>query len=263
MSLNTRLSTALYCTALIWFTGCVGPMACGHLGSCGSTACNQSCDGCGECEGCGELYIDPWINHRADRCDPCDRCGNHNGQSCGKCRSVFSGVASLWGYRCGDTGGCGNAGCGVACDAAPLCDICGNSGCAGGCGVMPLCDACGNAGCTGGCVVEPGCGACGCGNAGCAGGCVLPPSCGACGNPGCTGGCVVEPGCGCDSSCGGCDTCRVTHPNLTQATRQPTLAESIIRAVLPEDTMKTPRRTRKIFQPRRSSASGPPKSSDY
>ncbi|WP_442505735.1 hypothetical protein SH528x_004538 [Novipirellula sp. SH528] len=114
--------------ALLWFTGCCGPSCGGGAngpfmlggGGCGT-------QGCGECEGCGELYVDPWVNHPADACDPCDKCGNHNGQSCGKCRSVFSGVESLWGYRCGVDAGC-DGGCDSGCD----------SGCEVGCG----CESC-------------------------------------------------------------------------------------------------------------------------
>ena len=150
MSLANRLSIAMFCASLICFTGCcTGPFACGPNGSSGPVGFGSSCDGCGDCEGCGELYIDPWINDPADCCDPCDRCGNHNGQSCGKCRSVFDGVASLWGYRCGDTG------CDSGCDTG--CDSCGTTGC-GGCGVAtPSCgSSCG--GCdscrTGGGLVE-------------------------------------------------------------------------------------------------------------
>ncbi len=118
-----KASAVVLALSLCWMTGCVGPLACGPTGSCGPLALN-SCDGCGECEGCGELYIDPWINHPADTCDPCDRCGNFNGQSCGKCRSVFGGLASLWGYRC--DGGYVDTGCG-GCDGAG-CDSCGDSG---------------------------------------------------------------------------------------------------------------------------------------
>ena len=141
MSLANRISIALFCTATIWMTGCVGPMACGPGGACGPIAFND-CDGCGDCQGCGELYIDPWINEPADCCDPCDRCGNYNGQSCGKCRSVFAGFPSLWGYRCSpgcDSGcdSCGVATCDGGCDAVPV-DV--------GCGLEPAC----------GC--EPGCG---------------------------------------------------------------------------------------------------------
>lgn len=108
---------------LLCSTGCVGTMcgdACGPiLFGCGN--------GCGDCEGCGELYVDPWINEPADACDPCDKCGNHNGQSCGKCRSVFSGVESLWGYRCGVDTSCGGGNCG-------------GGGCDSGCG--PDCGGC-------------------------------------------------------------------------------------------------------------------------
>lgn len=87
--------------------GCCGPMW--HPGS--GIGCGPTCDdGCGACDGCGELYVDPWINDPADCCDPCDSCGNFNGQSCGKCRPVFAGVKSLWGYRCEDNcGGCDSA----------------------------------------------------------------------------------------------------------------------------------------------------------
>ncbi len=132
MSTAHFCSAALLCSTLMFLTGCVGPMACGPAGNCGPVAFGSSCDGCGECEGCGELYIDPWINHPADCCDPCDRCGNFNGQSCGKCRSVFSGVASLWGYRCDS--GCGD---------------CGEATCDGGCGAfLSLGGGC-DAGCDG------------------------------------------------------------------------------------------------------------------
>ncbi|TWT49206.1 hypothetical protein Pla22_43980 [Rubripirellula amarantea] len=145
---------ALACFTLCFASGCVGPMGCGPAGTCGPLAMN-SCGGCGDCQGCGELYIDPWINEPADCCDPCDCCGNHNGQSCGKCRSVFSGVKSLWGYRC-DSG----------CD-----DTCG--GCDTGCTECSSgCDSCGDVGCGGDCC-EPTCGflnepVCGC-EAGCDG----------------------------------------------------------------------------------------------
>lgn len=122
---NLALATAVAMSCLA--TGCVGPMACGPAGcdARGPLAFND-CDGCGACDGCGELYIDPWINHPADACDPCDRCGNYNGQSCGKCRSVFSGFRSLWGYRCEP----GPSGCDVGggCDSIGGCDGCGNCG---------------------------------------------------------------------------------------------------------------------------------------
>lgn len=133
----TRLfhTTALAAFALILFaTGCVGPMACGPHAR-GPLSLNH-CDGCGDCNGCGELYIDPWINHPAQCGDPCDQCGNFNGQSCGKCRSVFSGIRSLWGYRCGvddgcDSGACDAGGCGPLLGGLDQsCDTCcdGNGG---------------------------------------------------------------------------------------------------------------------------------------
>ena len=120
MSSANRLSALALCLAVTWMTGCcVGPMACSPDG-CGPIALGNSCGGCGQCDGCGELYIDPWINHPPDCCDPCDTCGNYNGQSCGKCRSIFAGARTLWGYRCDDgCGTCGEAACG--CDAAPAC----------------------------------------------------------------------------------------------------------------------------------------------
>lgn len=99
-------------------TGCCGPL---WRASCGvgcdggpAVACT---DGCGMCDGCGELYVDPWINHPPDCCDPCDACGNYNGGSCGQCRGVFAGVKSLWGYRCADHGavGCDGIGCDAGC----------------------------------------------------------------------------------------------------------------------------------------------------
>lgn len=143
MARSRRIPLALVCCTLLWTAGCcVGPLACGPGGAFGPIGLN-TCDGCGECGGCGELYIDPWINEPADCCDPCDRCGNYNGQSCGKCRSVFSGFASLWGYRCDPPcDGCGVAGCGGGCDAIPV---------DAGCGLEPAC----------GC--EPGCGCESCG----------------------------------------------------------------------------------------------------
>jgi hypothetical protein len=140
MSLTNRISIVLSCSTLLWMTGCVGPMACGPTGGYGPIAFN-SCDGCGDCEGCGELYIDPWINEPADCCDPCDRCGNYNGQSCGKCRSVFAGFASLWGYRCD-----------------PACDSCDVSGCDGGCDAVGCDPGCGCESCAPIADCGPGCG---------------------------------------------------------------------------------------------------------
>ncbi|TWT76738.1 hypothetical protein CA13_72360 [Planctomycetes bacterium CA13] len=141
MSLLRKLSLVVLSVSLLGATGCVTPFGCGPTG-CGSGSCDgesygpiafggYGCgcsDGCGDCEGCGELYVDPWINEPADCCDPCDQCGNHNGQSCGKCRSVFSGVESLWGYRCGDDcnsgQACGSYACGRACGGCDGCDSC-------------------------------------------------------------------------------------------------------------------------------------------
>lgn len=158
MSLANRLYAALLCTSLIWMTGCVGPMACGPGGACGPIAFGNGCSGgCGSnsCSGngCGELYIDPWINHPADVCDPCDCCGNFNGQSCGKCRSVFDGIPTLWGYRCDDgCGDCGSSACDGGCgpllgricgDSCGGCDSCCGDTC-GGCDSCAVgCDSCG------------------------------------------------------------------------------------------------------------------------
>ncbi|MCO8121173.1 hypothetical protein NHH03_05445 [Stieleria sp. TO1_6] len=183
----------------IGLTGCVGPMGagcCGPIaipggqcgGGCDSGCDGGSCGGCDSCSGCGELYVDPWINHPADCVDPCDSCGNYNGQSCGKCRSVFSGMRSLWGYRCGCAPGpvattdrrfaplrsaiCG--GCDGGCDSCmgePACGIEPNCGLEQGYGFEPAC------GCEGACdcsIGEPACGlepACGCeGGCSCGGG---------------------------------------------------------------------------------------------
>ncbi|MEM9367738.1 MAG: hypothetical protein AAGD07_17240 [Planctomycetota bacterium] len=76
--------------------------------------------------------MDPWINHPADCCDPCDHCGNYNGQTCGKCRPVFAGIKSLWGYRCADNcgGGCDAGGCHAGDGCTGGCE----SGCCGGVG---------------------------------------------------------------------------------------------------------------------------------
>lgn len=129
------LSLSAGCCGPMWTAGCrtgtcdgglcASPISIGHAacdGGCGACA-----GGCSACDGCGELYIDPWINHPADCCDPCDSCGNHNGMSCGKCRPVFSGIKSLWGYRCVDNcGGCDD------CASGPF-NTCGGGGCDGGC----------------------------------------------------------------------------------------------------------------------------------
>lgn len=121
-------------------SGCCGPMwhpvGCnGCATGCGPIAFGHESCGCGACEGCGELYIDPWINDPANCCDPCDACGNYNGQSCGKCRSVFAGAKSLWGYRCDDgcgaPSGCDSCGYEAACGCEATCGC--ESGCDGGC----------------------------------------------------------------------------------------------------------------------------------
>lgn len=132
MSSANRLSALVLGLVVTWMSGCaVGPMACGP-NACGPIALGHPCGGCGNCDGCGELYIDPWINHPPDACDPCDSCGNYNGQSCGKCRGVFAGIRTLWGYRYdGGCDSCGDASCG--CDGAPAC----GPSCGG-------CDACGH-----------------------------------------------------------------------------------------------------------------------
>ncbi|TWU16611.1 hypothetical protein [Allorhodopirellula heiligendammensis] len=116
--------TLLLALSLTLTVGCCGPLW-NHGGYAG--ACGGGCsDGCGACDGCGELYVDPWINDPADCCDPCDSCGNFNGQSCGKCRPVFAGIKSLWGYRCADS--CGG-GCDGGCDGG-----CSTGSCGGDCG---------------------------------------------------------------------------------------------------------------------------------
>ena len=159
MSLKNRLCLVVACATLAWCTGCcTGPFACSGGacsggacpgGDCPGGACSQvgcvdgacghvgaTCGGCGDCNGCGELYIDPWINHPADCCDPCDQCGNFNGQSCGKCRSIFFGAVSLWGYRYGDSGcdGCGHGGCDGGCLPVDRCDGACGDGCDSCCG---------------------------------------------------------------------------------------------------------------------------------
>lgn len=135
--LGMSLTLSGGCCGPLWTAGC-RTGACGTVGcasppiSVGHMACDGHCeagctDGCGSCDGCGELYVDPWINHPPDCCDPCDCCGNYNGQSCGKCRPVFSGIKSLWGYRCVDNcGGCED------CASGPF-NSCGGGGCENGC----------------------------------------------------------------------------------------------------------------------------------
>lgn len=131
MSYANRISAVVFCLVATWTSGCcVGPMGCGP-NACGPLAFGHPCDGCEQCDGCGELYIDPWINHPPDCCDPCDSCGNYSGQSCGKCRPVFAGAKTLWGYRRGD-------------QCSDQCDSCGEVQCgceiASGCG--PACGGC-------------------------------------------------------------------------------------------------------------------------
>lgn len=156
---STVQAFGLAALSCVFLTGCVGPMACGPAG-CGTGGCDSggcgvsgpialhgsSCDsGCSTgCDGCGELYVDPWFNHPADNCDPCDSCGNYNGQTCGKCRSVFGGIKSLWGYRCGDDcGGCDS--CEVTCGSGAL-----FAGGECGCGIE-ACGGCDSMGCDSGC----------------------------------------------------------------------------------------------------------------
>ena len=97
MSASRRLGIALGFVVILVGGGCVGPMACGPAG-CDSHAL-VTLRHSPACVDCGERYIDPWVNHPADACDPCDACGNHQGQTCGHCRPIFSGFRSLWGYR--------------------------------------------------------------------------------------------------------------------------------------------------------------------
>jgi hypothetical protein len=145
---------AVVCFTII-STGCVSPMgcgnnACGPISIAGCGGCGE-CGGAGDCEGCGELYVDPWINHPPTS-DPCDCCGNHNGQSCGRCRGVYNGFASLWGYRrhadtqCGSCGPLLSAGgCGPSCDG---CSSCGGDQCSDGvqCSDGAQCSSCGDVG---------------------------------------------------------------------------------------------------------------------
>ena len=148
-----RNSSFFFATALftaVLATGCCGPMACGPMGrnGCGLTA--AGCGGCDSCSnGCGERYIDEWINH-PPKCDSCDSCGNQNGQTCGGCRPIFDGFASLWGYRrdCG----CAEESCG-----------CSDSSCVGGCSSCSAGDG-GCSSCGGG---DGGCSSCGGGDGGC------------------------------------------------------------------------------------------------
>lgn len=148
-------------------SGCVGPMAAG-IGGCGSGSCGTSCGGssCGDagCTGCGELYVDPWINHPPQCGDPCDSCGNFNGQSCGKCRSVFDGVKSFWGYRCGPQSDCDSCDGGSCGPLFPIGD-CGSCGGCDSCGDCGSCNDCGSCDCSPGGYLEHdhscGCDSCG------------------------------------------------------------------------------------------------------
>ena len=140
MSLAHRIGFASIFAAVISFTGCcTRPLICPN-GAGGPLAFGSTCAGCDQCDGCGELYVDPWINHPAEACEPCDGCGNYNGQSCGKCRSVFGGFPSLWGYRSTPLG-CDGAGCAAAQEGHSGCDSCdgGCTGCRGEAfGVQPM-----------------------------------------------------------------------------------------------------------------------------
>ncbi|MEM6980314.1 MAG: hypothetical protein AAF539_11670 [Planctomycetota bacterium] len=131
------------CCGPLWTAGCAGSVcggpgiiSVGHApcdGACGG-GCDSCCGSCQACDGCGELYVDPWINHPPHCCDPCDACGNFNGQTCGQCRPVFTGIKSLWGYRCVDNcGGCDGCGDGMF-------PTCGGGACGGDC------ETCGPAG---------------------------------------------------------------------------------------------------------------------
>jgi hypothetical protein len=221
MSLAGRIFSVVGVVMICSMTGCVSPVGCGPCGARGPLAFNN-CDGCGQCEGCGELYIDPWINEPADACDPCDRCGNYNGQSCGKCRSVFDGFASLWGYRCDPP-----------CDTAGPCTLCGGGGCDGGCGAEASC------GVEVGCGVEAGCGfepACGC-----------EPGCGceSCSSGGSSGGSFETFGA---VNSIGSDRAISFDPDPTPAKR--------ISTAKPSPEPYRPTRSRQIFKPRGTVAGG-------
>ncbi len=216
MRTNRFVSFAFVGLLAFSFTGCVGnclrPTGCS---SCGPVSMN--CGQCDSCDGCGELYIDPWVNDPADCCDPCDSCGNYNGQSCGKCRPVLSGQATLWGYRCGpeESSGCG---CGAA-----------HGGC--GCGAEP----CDGGGCS--CGAEAYGGGCSCGAEVYGGHVSASPS----GHSGC-------------SSCnGGLSSVAAPHQQQVIVMEDGrrvmgTVTESIKPAYRPE-------RTRKIFRPKAHIAS--------
>mgnify|MGYP003662847603 CR=1 FL=1 len=268
------LSVALIAFALVSLVGCVGPMACPPGVGCDS-GCGSLAQGCGgNCNGCGELYIDPWINHPADVCDPCDVCGNHNGQSCGKCRSVFDGVATMWGYRCGNDCGCDDN----ACDAGPCpgcggailnavanvaravvtCGTCGQVDC--GCDVG--CDACGEVMC--GC--EVGCDTCGEVSCGCEATCGVEVGCGI------EAACGIEAGCGFETGCPSCGevTCGCdggayglqSFPAGNYIQGEPTPIRNEVVETAPAAQPYKPSRTRKIFRARPDIAEAP-KSINY
>ena len=265
MLIARTLSLLLVLISLPLLSGCVGPNAHGPLGGCcGPIAlgggCNSGgCTDCGDgCSGCGELYVDPWINNPADCVDPCDTCGNYNGQSCGKCRPMFEGIRSLWGYRCGNDCGCG---------AEPTCAVstggflggckCGVESCDGGCGECYLEPSCGiGGGCDGGCGSS--CGP----SCGCEGGCSssFGPSCGCEG--GCASGCGASGGC---ESCGGVggDEIYLSHDdgeyNMGGA---PTPAKSVADFDASDKAFQ-PERQRKIFNPRPRVATGQGRSLGY
>ena len=220
MATASKITSSLFAAlAVVSLTGCAamcrnfGCSDCGPVGGCAS---------CDECSGCGELYVDPWINHPADCCDPCDTCGNYNGQSCGTCRPLFAGIGTLWGYR--------NPAC------AP-CDEC----------VFPSgCDTCGVADCTG---CEPACGCepgCGCDL------CVAEPACGCEPGYGCDL-CIAEPACGCEPGCG-CQDCvsGVVTGGDAHVVGQPTYSDEVVELEPPY----RPHRTRKIFRPKARVAEG-------
>lgn len=165
------IAAATLMGAGVLMTGCCGPMVCG--------GCNS---------GCGEIYIDPWINEPA-RCDPCDSCGNYNGQTCGSCRPVLSGLATLWGYRY--DGGCDG------------CDSC-DAGFEPTCGIDAPCGGC--ASCDAG--FEPTCG--------------IDAPCGGCAS--CDAG--FEPACGIEAPCGGCDNCGGGHSQYVQS--NPVFGHSVV-----------------------------------
>ena len=156
MATASKITTGLFAVlAILSFSGCAA--MCKNFGcsSCGPISVGGGCGGCDECSGCGELYVDPWINHPADCCDPCDTCGNYNGQSCGSCRPMFAGIGSLWGYRNDACGGCDE------CVVSGGCDSCGLGDCFGcgepACGFEPACGCepgCGCENCIGGVVSE-------------------------------------------------------------------------------------------------------------